>query len=118
MLHNLFKIFLLVSLFSSATLAEASGPDYWSVTGVASDDILWMHTKPEHTSKRAGEIPHNGKCLDNIKCTGIISFAAYEKLSPAQRKQLNSQSKWCLIRYKGKEGWVNQKLLKEDGVCK
>ena len=32
-------------------------------------------------------------------------------------KELNSQSKWCLIRYKGKEGWVNQKFLKEGGVC-
>ena len=117
MLHNLSKILLLVSIFSSAAIAEANGPDYWSVTGVASNDVLWMHTKPDHTSEKVGEIPHNGKCLDNLKCTSDLSFVEFEKLSPAEKKQLSHKSKWCLVRYKDTEGWVSKKFLTEGEVC-
>ena len=117
MFRSSFKMLVFAALFTSAVFAEADGPDHWRVTEVKSNDVLWMHAESVHTSKKIGKIPYDGVCLKNLGCTGVISFAEFEKLSPAEQKKSAHASKWCKVEYNGIVGWVNGKFLAEDGVC-
>jgi hypothetical protein len=118
MFHSSFKILVLAALFSSAVFAEADGPDYWRVTEVKANDILWMHAESVYSSKKIGKIPYDSACLKNLGCTGVISFAEFQKLSPAEQKKSAHASRWCKVEYKGIVGWVNGKFLAEGGACR
>ena len=115
-MNRLFKITILILISSSFSFAEADGPDHYSVQGVASNDVLWMHPKPDYRSKKIGKIPYNGSCIKHLKCTGNISYAEYQKMSPREKDQLKYRSKWCKVVYRGTVGWVNGKFLRE-GNC-
>jgi len=115
-MNSLFKIIILILISSSFSFAEAGGPDYWRVQGVASNDVLWMHPKPDYRSKRIGKIPYNATCIKHLKCTGYMSFGEYQQLSPREQDRLKYRSKWCKVVYRGTVGWVNAKFLRE-GNC-
>ncbi|PHS36396.1 MAG: peptide-binding protein [Sulfurovum sp.] len=118
MFPGLLKILVLTALFSSAVFAEADGPDYWRVTEVKSHDVLWMHAESVHTSEKIGKIPYDGVCLKNLGCTSVISFAEFQKLSPAEQKKSADASRWCKVEYNHIVGWVNGKFLSEGGACR
>ena len=117
MFRSSFKMLVLAALFSSAVFAEADGPDHWKVTEVKSNDVLWIHAESVHTSEKIGKIPYDGVCLKNMGCTGVISFAEFEKLSPAEQKKSAHASRWCKVEYNDIVGWVNGKFLSEGGAC-
>ncbi len=117
MFRSPFKMLVLVALFSSSAFAEASGPDHWRVAGVKSNDVLWMHAESVYSSKKIGQIPYDGVCLKNLGCTGVISFAEFEKLSPVEQKKSAHASRWCKVEYNNIVGWVNGKFLAEGAAC-
>lgn len=93
--------------------AEADGPDFYAVTGVAADDVLNIRAAPSTGAARLGEIPPDGHGIKNLGCRGGPGFAVWERMSEAQRRQA-AQRRWCRIRYGDVEGWVAGRFLKED----
>lgn len=94
-------------------LATADGPDYYAVTGVAADDVLNIRAEPSPNGEKLGEIPHDGRGIENLGCKGGPTFAEWEKMSEADRQQARRR-RWCRIRYNGSEGWVAGRFLTED----
>lgn len=95
-------------------VAEADGPDFYAVTGVAADDVLNIRAAPSAGAARLGAIPPDGHGIRNLGCRGGPSFAQWERMSEAQRRQA-AQRRWCKIRYGDLEGWVAGRFLREDG---
>ena len=106
-------IVVLLSLPSTAR-AEADGPDWWAVTGVSADDVLNMRAEASVSSRKIGEIPANGQGLRNLGCTGVMSYAEWEKATEAERERAK-HDKWCKIEYRGTTGWVAGRFLMEGG---
>lgn len=94
--------------------AEADGPDYFAVTGVAADDVLNIRDAPSAGGGKIGAIPPDGRHIRNLGCQGAPSFAEWEQMSEPQRRQA-SHRRWCRVGYAGIEGWVAGRYLKEDG---
>ena len=47
---------------------NAGGPDALRVTGVASNDVLYVHARPNLASQRIGSLPHNARGVRNLGC--------------------------------------------------
>lgn len=109
------RLLALVALAALPRLAfaTADGPDYYAVTGVASTDVLNIRAEPSPHGTKVGQIPHDGRGLQNLGCQGGPSFAEWEKMSAAERERAKRQ-RWCKIRYNGREGWVAGWFLTED----
>lgn len=97
----------------SDALASADGPDYYAVTGVSADDVLNIRAEPSAKGEKLGEIPHDGRGIQNLGCKGGPTFAEWEKMSDDERQQAEKR-RWCKIRYDGIEGWVAGWFLTED----
>jgi uncharacterized protein YraI len=104
---------------SSATAgAEADGPDFYAVTGVAADDVLNIRAHPDPHAAKLGEIPPNGTCVRNLGCRGGLTFEEFTELSEAQKaRRLKENPRWCKIEFKGTTGWVAGRYLME-GTCR
>ncbi len=108
---------LLIFLIPITVHGTADGPDHWSVTGVASWDVLNIRVKPHYKAMKVGSIPYNGNCVQNLGCEGGLTIDEYATLSPKQRKKLlKKRPVWCKVNYKNTLGWVNGKYLQE-GSC-
>lgn len=108
---------LLLQLPSSTLLAEADGPDFFSVTGVAANDVLNLRAGPSAREEKVGEIPPNGTCVRNLGCRGGLTYQEYSTLSPTQRaERLKERPRWCRVEYQGMRGWVAARYLME-GSC-
>ncbi|MGI0116202.1 SH3 domain-containing protein [Zooshikella sp. RANM57] len=95
--------------------AEADGPDFWKVHGVAVNDTLNIRQQPGWQSNKLGAIPPNAQCLPNIQCTGGLTFEETTTLSEAEQDALRKQRpRWCKIRYQNITGWVAAKYLRES----
>lgn len=99
---------------SHAARAEADGPDYFAVTGVAAGDVLNIRAAPTASGAKIGEIPADGRHVRNLGCRGGPGFAAWQRMSEAERHEA-ARRRWCKVRYGGVEGWVAGWFLKEDG---
>lgn len=112
-------IFLLLALiFPTVIFGTADGPDYWAVHGVRSSDVLNVREKSTWKSKKIGEIPYNGKCIQNLGCIGGLTMHENTELSEAEQKKIQkNRPRWCKIKYKNIEGWVSGKYLREDQEC-
>jgi hypothetical protein len=93
--------------------AEADGPDFYAVRGVAANDVLHIRAAPSASSTAIGEIPPDGRGLQNLGCQGGPTFAEWERMNPAEREHA-ARKRWCKIRYQGIEGWVAGWFLAED----
>lgn len=106
---------LAMGLGSGAASADADGPDFYAVRGVASDDVLNIRVKPNPRARKVGEIPPDGACIRNLGCRGGLSFQEFTELSPAERKQRERENpRWCKVQYRGITGWVAGRYLAED----
>lgn len=104
-------------LGTSTARPEADGPDFYSVTGVADDDVLNIRAEPDPHAKKVGEIPPNGTCLRNLGCEGGLTFREFTELSEGQKaKRLKENPRWCRIEYRGVTGWAAGRYLRE-GAC-
>ena len=96
-------------------LAEADGPDFYAVTGVAADDVLNIRAAPSARSEKLGEIPHDARGLENLGCQGLPSFAEWQAMTGQQRQE-SRKDYWCRVKYEELEGWVAGRYLREDSA--
>jgi uncharacterized protein YraI len=116
MINRFIIVTLLTALLFTDVAAEADGPDYWRVVGIADGDSLNIRAQPKAHSAKVGEIPSNGNCIANRGCQGGLSFAEYSTLNPSeQAKSLKENPRWCRIDYQGRIGWVAGRYLAEGG---
>jgi len=101
---------------SGAASADADGPDYYRVTGIAPDDVLNLRAAPNAHAAKVGDIPPGATCIRNLGCQGGLSFREFTELSPAeQKKRLKENPRWCKVEYQGMTGWVAGRYLAEGG---
>lgn len=104
-------------LLPALARAEAGGPDFFVVTGVAADDVLNIRAAPDPHADKLGEIPPDGTCVRNLGCRGGLTFQEFTELSPAQRERRERENpRWCKVEYRGITGWVAGRYLGE-GEC-
>ncbi|NEX19133.1 SH3 domain-containing protein [Thiorhodococcus mannitoliphagus] len=113
----LLALSFLLQVAASQVLAEADGPDFFGVTGVATQDVLNMRAGQSARAEKVGEIPPDGQCVRNLGCRGGLTFQEYSTLSAAQRTaRLKAHPRWCKVEYQGVTGWVAGRYLME-GTC-
>jgi hypothetical protein len=104
-------------LLPALAQADASGPDFFAVTGVAADDVLNIRNAPDPHADKLGEIPPDGTCVRNLGCRGGLTFQEFTELSPAERARRERENpRWCKVEYQGITGWVAGRYLAE-GFC-
>ena len=102
---------------SGLALAEADGPDYYRVRGVAENDVLNMRSEADPGAKKIGEIPPEADCVRNLGCKGGLTMDEYSRLSKSERAALlKKRPRWCQVEYQGVKGWVSGRYLAE-GSC-
>jgi hypothetical protein len=88
-------------------------PSFWAVTGVSPHDVLHLRDVPSADSKSLAGIPFNARGLKNFGCRrGELPFDQWARMNEAQRRAANT--KWCRVEFRGKQGWVAGRFLKED----
>ena len=93
---------LLLTVGSGALRAEADGPDYYAVRGVAADDVLNIRAEPNPQALKVGEIPTHGTCIRNLGCQGGLTFEEFSTLTPAeQERRAREDPRWCKVEYQG-----------------
>ena len=109
---------ILLFIFTTPTaFSEADGPDYWKVHGVENGDVLNIRREANWKSEKIGEIPFNGQCIKNIKCVGGLTYDEFTNLSQAEKEKIKKdRPRWCHIEYRGMQGWVAGRYLRE-GYC-
>jgi hypothetical protein len=115
-----FIVAVAVALSSAQGLAAAAQdeevhaiPSFWAVTGVAPEDVLHLRDVPSADSKSLAGIPFNARGLKNFGCRrGELPFDQWARMNEAQRRAANT--KWCRVEFRGKQGWVAGRFLKED----
>lgn len=95
--------------------AEADGPDYFRVTGLAEGDVLTLRALPDDGATRLGDISGTADGLRNLGCEGGLSFAEWQEASEAERAAAE-QARWCRIRHGSVEGWVPARFLAEGSA--
>ena len=104
-------------IISGIALADADGPDYYKITGVASDDVLNMRSEANYNAQKVGEIPAKGNCVKNLGCQGGLTMSEFRDLLKAEQTAiLRKRPRWCQVEYRGIKGWVSARFLSE-GSC-
>jgi hypothetical protein len=107
----------LLIITSGITLADADGPDYFKVKGVASNDVLNMRNEANPQAKKVGEIPPASNCVKNLGCKGGLTMREFTDLSKDEQAAiLKKRPRWCQVEYRGIMGWVSASYLIE-GNC-
>lgn len=91
----------MLSCLVSSAAAQGNSPERWAVTGVSAGKTLTMRAQPAPDGKSVGTIPNNARGLANLECRNDTGKPA-------------AQRRWCRVHYKGVEGWVAARFLKED----
>jgi len=108
----------LLIIASGLALADADGPDFFKVNGVASNDVLNMRSKADSNTKKVGEIPPGADCVKNLGCKGGLTMSEFTDLSKKEQTAiLRKRPRWCHVEYKGMKGWVSARYLGE-GSCR
>lgn len=107
-----------LALGADMVRADADGPDFFAVRGVANDDTLSVRAKPSPRAAKIGVIPPDGTCIRNLGCQGGLTFQEFTELLPAERKKRERKNpRWCKVAYRGITGWVAGRYLAE-GDCR
>jgi len=104
--------FALFAAQAGLAFGEASGPDYFKVSGVASNDVLNIREEPSASANKIGHIPFDGDGIRNLGCEGGLTFAQWQRATEAERAA-SARDRWCRISYRGVEGWVAGRFLAE-----
>ena len=110
---------ILLVIASGLALADADGPDYYKVKGVASNDVLNMRNKADPDSKKVGEIPPGADCVKNLGCKGGLTMSELTDLSKKEQSTiLKKRPRWCHVECNGIKGWVSAGYLAEGSCTK
>ena len=110
-------ILTLLLTASGLALAEADGPDYYRVQGVAGNDVLNIRNEADPHAHKVGSIPPEADCVRNLGCKGGLTLDEYTSLSKKEQAAiLKKRPRWCRIEYQGIKGWVSGHYLTE-GNC-
>ena len=93
-------------------VAEASGPDFFKVVGVAANDVLNIRAEAGADHAKIGEIPPDADGIRNMGCIGGLSFVEWAEASESERSTA-AKKRWCKVKYIGIEGWVAGRFLGE-----
>ncbi len=77
---------------------NAGGPDNWRVSGVAVNDVLYVHRTASLASPRIGSLPHNARGVRSLGC----------------QWSEHDHGTWCEIEWQGLRGFAAQRYLQED----
>lgn len=101
-------------VLSGVVQASADGPDYYRVTGIASDGELVLRAEPTSHGARVASLPPQAHCLRNLGCQGGLSLQEFSTLSEAeQQKRQLANPRWCKIAHPAGSGWVEGHFLAE-----
>ena len=107
------------AMLCAALLAPAhgqdGGPDFLRVNGLAAGAALTVHSAPEASAKVIAEISEGTDGLKNLGCRGGLTFAEWEKATPAQREAARDD-RWCRIVVKDIAGWARGRFLVEGSA--
>ncbi len=107
----------LLVIISGLALADADGPDFFKVNGVANNDVLNMRSKADPNAEKVGEIPSGADCVKNLGCKGGLTMSEFTDLSKSEQAViLAKRPRWCQVEYDGTRGWVSARFLIE-GSC-
>ena len=110
-------IFSLMITAAGFAHAEADGPDYYRVHGVAGNDVLNIRSHADPHAHKVGEIPPGADCVRNLGCKGGLSMEEFTNLSKREQAAAKrDHPRWCHIEYQGTKGWVAGRFLAE-GSC-
>ncbi len=109
----------LLIIASGLALADADGPDFFKVNGVASNDVLNIRSKADPHAKKLGEIPPGADCVKNLGCKGGLTMSEFTDLSKKEQAAiLRKRPRWCHVEYNGIKGWVSARYLAEGSCTK
>ena len=109
---NWLCIFLALPLSAHA---EADGPDFWRVRGVAENDVLNLRRYADFRAPKTGEIPYDAQCIINRGCKGGLTYDEFTTLSEDEKRRvLKQRPRWCRVSYQGLSGWVAGRYLQES----
>ena len=113
------QILLLLIMASGSAFADADGPDYFKVKGVASNDVLNIRSKADSNANKVGEIPPGADCVKNLGCKGGLTMSEFTDLSKKEQAAiLRKRPRWCQVEYRGIKGWVSARFLAEGSCSK
>lgn len=99
----------------AVSLADADGPDFFRVTGVAPNDVLNIRETANAHARKIGAIPPNVGGVRNLGCETGLTYTEWEKATEAEREAA-AKRRWCKIDYQGAVGWVAGRYLAEDAI--
>lgn len=99
-------------LVCGSALAEASGPDFFNVSGVSDGSVLNIRAAPSTTAAVLATIPANAQGIANLGCEGGLSLAEWETATDAE-KEASRQSRWCRVGFDRTIGWAAGQFLVE-----
>ena len=109
----------LLFIASGLALADADGPDYFKVNGVASNDVLNMRSKADPHVKKVGEIPSGADGRTSYRRQGGLTISEFTDLSTKEQAAiLRKRPRWCQVEYRGIKGWVSARFLAEGSCAK
>jgi predicted Fe-S protein YdhL (DUF1289 family) len=106
-------VLVLAGLAPSAGLSRDE-PRFWSVTGVAGNDVLHLRDVPSAESRSLARIPHDARGLKHLGCRrNQPAMELWVRMSAQQKREALTQ--WCRVEYRGMQGWVAGRYLRPDG---
>lgn len=112
-LHRILPLLICFSpFFGTSASATADGPDYYAVTGVATNDVLNIRTIPSASGTLIGTIPPDADGIANLGCVGGLSYQEWEDATEEERAA-GVKTRWCRVGYDRTIGWVAGWFLTE-----
>lgn len=105
----------LVALGGTTAFADADGPDYYAVKGVAVSDVLNIRAAPSSSGTLIGTIPSDGDGIANLGCVGGLTYDEWENATEAERAAA-TKTRWCRVGYDRIVGWAAGWFLTEGGL--
>lgn len=102
----------LLALAGVEAAAEADGPDWLRVTGVAPGHRLTIRAEPSAEAPAIGALPSDVDGIRNGGCRGGLSFAEWQGATPGERETA-AEARWCRVTVDGVTGWAAGRFLAE-----
>jgi len=93
-------------------VAEADGPDFYRLTGLAPGETLFLHPGPEIGGRPLATLPCDAEGLVNFGCIGGMSYEAWQGASGEERAAA-ALTRWCRVGHGSTIAWAPGRHLAE-----